>query len=33
MFNGSKVELINVTDNEIKIKSISTWKTQKIMDY
>ena len=33
MFNGSKVELINVIDNEIKIKSISTWKTQKIMDY
>ena len=33
MFNGSKVELINAIDNEIKIKSISTWKTQKIMDY
>jgi hypothetical protein len=33
MFNGSKVELINAIDKEIKIKSISTWKTQKIVDY
>ena len=32
MFNGSKVELINVIDKEIKIKSISTWKTRKILD-
>ena len=30
MFNGSKVELINMNDRKIKIRSISTWKTQPI---
>ena len=30
MFNGGKVELTNVENNKIKIKSISAWKTRKI---
>ncbi len=30
MFNGGKVELTNVHDNTIKLKSISAWKTRKI---
>ena len=30
MFNGSKVELINMSDKKIKIRSISAWKTQPI---
>ena len=28
MFNGGKVELTNIHDNTIKIKSISAWKTR-----
>ena len=32
MFNGSKVELTNVHNKEIKISSISSWKTQPIED-
>lgn len=30
MFNGGKVELTNVTNQNIKIRSISAWKTRKI---
>ena len=30
MFNGGKVELTNVANQNIKIRSISTWKTRKI---
>ena len=30
MFNGGKVELTNVENNKIKIKSISAWKTRKV---
>jgi hypothetical protein len=30
MFNGGKVELTNVADQNIKIRSISAWKTRKI---
>ena len=30
MFNGSKVELTNVHNKEIKISSISSWKTRPI---
>lgn len=30
MFNGSKVELINMSDKKVKIRSISAWKTQPI---
>ena len=30
MFNGSKVELINVNNEKIKIRSISAWKTRPI---
>jgi hypothetical protein len=32
MFHGSKVELINAIDKNIKIRSISTWKTERIED-
>lgn len=32
MFNGSKVELTNVHNKEIKISSISSWKTEPIED-
>ena len=32
MFNGSKVELTNVHNKEIKISSISSWKTRTIED-
>ena len=28
MFNGGKVELTNIHDNTIKLKSISAWKTR-----
>jgi hypothetical protein len=31
MFNGGKVELTNVADQNIKIRSISSWKTRKIL--
>ena len=30
MFNGGKVQLINSVDKNIKIRSISTWKTKRI---
>ena len=30
MFNGGKVELTNMENNKIKIKSISAWKTRKV---
>ena len=30
MFNGGKVELTNVANQNIKIRSISSWKTRKI---
>ena len=30
MFNGGKVELTNVVNQNIKIRSISAWKTRKI---
>ncbi len=30
MFNGGKVELKNVANKNIKIRSISAWKTRKI---
>ena len=33
MFNGSKVELTNVHNKEIKISSISSWKTQPIEEF
>jgi hypothetical protein len=33
MFNGSKVELTNVHNKEIKISSISSWKTQSIEEF
>jgi hypothetical protein len=32
MFNGGKVELIHSVDKNIKIRSISTWKTERIED-
>ena len=32
MFHGSKLELINAIDKNIKIRSISTWKTERIED-
>jgi len=32
MFNGGKVELIHSVDKNIKIRSISTWKTELIDD-
>ena len=31
-FNGQKVELKNVTDKSIVIRSISSWKVKPIMD-
>jgi len=33
MFNGSKVELTNVHNKEIKISSISSWKTQPVEEF
>jgi len=30
MFHGSKIELINSVNKNIKIRSISTWKTERI---
>jgi hypothetical protein len=30
MFNGGKIELINVEDNNVKINSISSWKVAQI---
>ena len=33
MFNGSKVELTNVHNKEIKISSISSWKTRPIEEF
>jgi hypothetical protein len=33
MFDGDKVGLINSMDKDIKIASISTWKTERIDDY
>jgi len=28
MYNGGKLELLNVKDNDVKIYSISSWKTR-----